>query len=187
MDSLLIKLAGTLGVGYTILNNAFGVIAMVFCIIAFQFKNKVTIVVCNFLGQLCWVLYFIFLRDYTSAISCGISAAMLWAFSKQEKWKWVLSPVTVTIFAVIIAGFSISAFRVWADIFPVMAGVFGIIANSRKKESTFRKFGLLCYISWLMNSIFKMFPIALINDASCTISVAVSIYRYRGRDEKQKV
>ena len=45
--------------------------------IAFQFKRRVTIILSNFLGQTCWVIYFLLQGDLTSAIACALSAVML--------------------------------------------------------------------------------------------------------------
>ncbi len=56
------------------------------------------------------------------------------------------------------------SFAVWSDIFPLLAGVFAIIASSRSNEKRLRQFALLWCGFWLLNSIFKMYPVALADD-----------------------
>ena len=70
-----------------------------------------------------------------------------------------------------------------------MAGVFAVIANSRSSEKRLRQFSVPWCVFWLLNSIFKMYPVALVNDLFCTISTIVALIRYRekGKGSKQNV
>ena len=183
------QLAEAMGFSYYILVYAIGILAMFFSVIAFQFKKRVTIVVFNCLGQVSWVLHFVLQADMTSAISCGLSAIMLAVFSKKDKWKWATSRVTVILFAVLISGFSLLTFKVWSDIFPLLAGVFAVIANSRATEKRLRQFSLAWTSSWLLNSTFKMYPVAFANDFLCPASTVIALIRYRdkgkGTDKKE--
>ena len=171
-------------VGHTVLVYAVGIIAMIVSVIAFQFKHRVTIVLCNFLGQACWVLYFLLQSDFTSAVAGALSAAMIAVFAMKDKWKWATSNICVIAFSVIITVFSIITFATWIDIFPLLAGVFAIIANSRTEEKRIRQFALLWCGFWLMNSILKVYTVAIINDLFMTISAALSLYRYRDKADK---
>ena len=183
------QLSEAMGFSYYILVYAIGILAMVFSVIAFQFKKRVTIVVFNCLGQVSWVLHFVLQADMTSAISCGLSAIMLAVFSKKDKWKWATSKVTIIVFVVLISGFSLLTFKVWSDIFPLLAGVFAVIANSRATEKRLRQFSLAWTSSWLLNSTFKMYPVAFANDFMCTASTIIALIRYRdkgkGTDKKE--
>ena len=76
-------MTNSMGIGYYILVYAIGVLAMTFSVIAFQFKRRVTIILSNFFGQSCWVIYFLIQDDLMSAIACGLSAVMLALFSKK--------------------------------------------------------------------------------------------------------
>ena len=173
------EFAGALGVGYYVLVYGVGIIAMTLSVIAFQFKRRVTIIISNFLGQTCWVAYFLLQGDLTSAIACALSAIMLAVFAKQDKWSWVKSPICVATFIVVLSGFSIVTFRVWSDVFPLLAGVFAVIANSRTNETKLRWYSILWCGFWLLNSAFKLYPVAFANDLFCTISTIVGLIRYR--------
>lgn len=172
------------GFFYYILVYGIGILAAVFSVISYQFRHRVTIILCNFFGQTCWVLYFLLQGDVTSAIACALSAVMLGVFSKKDKWKWAAHPIIIIFFILLLSGFSLFSFKVWSDVFPVMAGIFAVIANSRSSEKRLRQFALLWNLSWLMNSIFKMYPVALVNDALCSASAAISLVRYRNKGEK---
>ena len=79
---VLIKILGT---GYYIIVYAIGFFAMALSVISFQFKKRVSIILCNCFGQTSWIIYFLLQGDLVSAIACGLSAIMLWFFSKKEQ------------------------------------------------------------------------------------------------------
>ena len=177
--------ANALGFGYYILVYGVGLLAMSLSVIAFQFKHRVTIILANFFGQTCWVAYFLLQGDVTSAIACALSALMLAVFSKKDKWKWATSPYSIAAFIVILSGFSLLSFKGWIDIFPLLAGIFAVIANSRSSEKRLRQFAIFWCLFWLMNSAFKMYPVALANDLLCTVSTVVALVRYREKKDKE--
>lgn len=178
-------LADALGTFYYVLVYGVGLIAMALSIAAFQFKRRVTIILGNFLGQTCWVVHFLLQGDLTSAIACALSALMLAVFSKKGTWKWVSNHATVVVFILLLSGFSLLSFAGWTDIFPLLAGVFAVIANSRATEKRLRQFSILWCLFWLLNSSFKMYPVAFANDFLCTVSTVVALVRYRDRNAKE--
>ena len=175
-----------MGIWYYILVYGIGLIAMGLSVIAFQFKHRVTIILSSFFGQSCWVAHFFLQGDLTSAIACALSALMLAVFSKKEKWKWSTHPITVAVFIVLITGFSLLSFAGWMDIFPLLAGVFAVIANSRATERSLRRFSFFWCLFWLLNSIFKRYPVAFANDLLCTVSTVVGMIRYREKGEAKR-
>ena len=178
--------AAALGIWYYILVYGVGVIAMTLSIIAFQFKRRVTIILSNFFGQTCWVAYFLLQGDVTSAIACALSALMLAVSAKKGSWKWVASPIVAIAFILILSGFSMLSFEGWSDIFPLLAGVFAVLANSRSSEKRLRQLSVFWCLFWLLNSIFKMYPVALANDMLCTVSTIVALIRYREKGVKNE-
>ena len=174
--------ADALDIFYYILVYGIGVLAMAFCISAYQFRHRATIIIFNCFGQICWVLHFVLQGDLTSAIACALSAIMLAVFSKKGKWVWVASTITVITSIVILSGFSFLSFKVWYDVFPILAGAFAVIANSRTSEKRLRQFSILWCLFWVMNSVMKGYPVALANDLLCTGSAIVSLVRYRSKN-----
>jgi len=180
------EFAATLGIGYEILIYGIGLIAMIFSIIAVQFKHRVTIILSNFIGQSCWIAYFLLQGDVTSAIACALSAVMLAVFAKKDKWTWATGRVSIAVFLVLICGFSLLSFRGWTDIFPLLAGVFAVLANSRESEKRLRQLTLFWCVFWLLNSTFKGYPVAFVNDLFCTVSTVIALIRYREKSHAEK-
>ena len=162
----------------TVLIYAVGILAMVLSVIAYQFKYRVTIIVVNFSGQACWVIYFLLQSDFTSAVSCALTVIVMAIYSMKGKWTWVSSKICFVTFMVAMISFSLVTFAGWKDIFPLLAGVFAVIANSRSEEHSLRFYSAIWCALWLMNSILKVYPVAFVNDVLCTSSSIISIFRY---------
>ena len=172
-------LAAAMGTGYYVLVYGMGILAMVLSVIAYQFQYRVTILLCNFFGQTCWVAYFLLQGDGMSAVTCAISAVMLAVFAKKDKWKWATGLPVILLFIVVFSAVSLISFRTWSDVFPLLAGIFAVVANSRATEKRLRQFSVLWCLSWLLNSVVKGYPVAFANDLFCTVSAIVSLIRYR--------
>lgn len=179
MDGIVSALQGALGFFYYILVYGVGIVAMTLSIAAYQLRRRVSIILCACAGQLCWVAYFFLQGDLASAIACALSAVMLAVFSRKEQWKWATAPATVVFFLIVMTGFSLSSFRSWQDIFPVIAGVFAVLANCQASEKRLRQLAIPWCFFWLCNSIVKFYPIALITDFCGTLSAAIALFRYR--------
>lgn len=175
LDALRIDGAST---ELTVLIYAVGILAMVLSVIAYQFKYRVTIIVVNFSGQACWVIYFLLQSDFTSAVSCALTVIVMAIYSMKGKWTWVSSKICFVTFMVAMISFSLVTFAGWKDIFPLLAGVFAVIANSRSDERSLRFYSAIWCALWLMNSILKVYPVAFVNDVLCTSSSIISIFRY---------
>lgn len=184
LDHFVHSLSENLGIFYFVLVYAIGGIAMILSISAMQFKHRVTIILCNVFAQSCWVAHFVLQGDLTSAMACALSAVMMAVFARQSKWRWVKHPFCIVFFITLLSGFSLLSFKTWQDIFPLLAGVFAVIANSRTSEKRLRQFSLLWCLFWLMNSTFKMYPVAFTNDLFCTISTIVALVRYREKKQQ---
>ena len=180
------NLQETLGFTYYILVYGVGFLAMAFCVCAYQFRRRATIILCNCFGQLCWVIYFLLQSDFTSAIACALTALMLSVFSKKDKWKWATHPVSIIFFILLLSGFSMLSFKVWSDIFPLLAGIFAVIGNSCATEKRLRQFSILWCLFWMMNSISKVYPVAFANDFMCTASAVISLIRYRDKNNARE-
>ena len=174
--------------GRTALIYAVGVLAMVLSVIAYQFKYRVTIIVVNFSGQSCWVLYFLLQSDYASAISCALTVIVMVIYSMKDKWVWAMKKSCILSLIAVVVGFSLFTFASWKDIFPLLAGVFAVLASSRPDEKSLRQFSAIWCALWLVNSILKAYPVAFVNDMLCTGSTIVSLIRYRekGSSEVEK-
>ena len=177
---------GDAGLWHTAFIYLSGILAMLLSVIAYQFKHRVTIIVVNFSGQACWVVYFLLQSDFTSAVSCALTVIVMAVYSMKGKWAWVSRNVTAISFLLAVTVFSVLTFATWMDIFPLLAGIFAVIANSQSNEKRLRQFSAIWCALWLVNSILKVYPVALVNDVLCTGSTIVSLIRYRNSDTKNR-
>lgn len=168
--------------GYDYLVFAVGILAMAFSVFAFQLKRRFSIIICSSFGQSAWVLYFLLQADLVSAISCLITAVMLALFSKRGEWKFATGYVSMGAFVILLSAFSILTFSVWSDIFPLLAGIFAVIANSRPTEREVRFYSVFWCSFWLLNSAVKVYPVAFFNDLFTTVSTVVALIRYRDKE-----
>ena len=90
MELVVRAMMEAMGSFYYILVYGVGILAMVLSMIAYQFKHRVTIILCTLFGQASWVFYFLLQGDVTSAIACALTAAMLFIFSKSRKFILII-------------------------------------------------------------------------------------------------
>ena len=186
-DGLVIFLNSNLGIWYIVLINAFGVLAIITKLTEYQFKKRlVRFIICT-LASLWWLIYFILQGQTVSALANLIGLTQAIIFMQRDTHEWAKSKVWLYVFLVLNVAVCFIGFKVWHDVFPPLAGIFGAIAYFAIDEKTYRYFALLNIVFWLSNSIAKM-PmtlLALICDSTCTVSALVGLYRFykRKKDE----
>ena len=173
-----------LGIFYYVLVYGVGICAMASAFISYQFERRATILLFNYVAQMLWITYFLLQADVSSAIACAITSLALITYSRKGKWKWVSSKITLAVCVLIIAGTTLTSFRVWSDILPVLGSTCAVLSYSRTKENELRALSLACYLFWFCNSLFKMYPVALISDFTSITSVVISLIRYRKKAKK---
>jgi hypothetical protein len=67
-------------------------------------------------------------------------------------------------------------------VYLLLAGVFAVIANSQTKEKQLRQYSLLWHGFWLIISVLRVYPVAIINDVMCEISTVIGVIRYRNEE-----
>ncbi len=178
-------LKDALGIWYQIIFNTIGVLAMLFSVIAYQFKRRFAIMSFTLTGQACWVLYFVWQGDLVSALTCFITVSMVVVFLFRDRAAWAKSRVWLFVFLGAIVLSSVLTFRDWRDVFPMFAGVFIVLSNYMLDETKLRIFALCSLICWVANGALKGYYVALISDLSSLISNVVSLYRYRNVKKKE--
>lgn len=179
----------TLGIWYLIILNAFGVVAMIFKVIEYQQKSRKIILTIATICVICWLFYFFLQGDFVSAIVSFVAVIQFFVFMQMGKKKWASSVWWLVIFLTFQLVFGILTFKVWKDIFALLAGLLGTIAYFVMDKKKYRFLSFLCMSCWVVNSILKLYLIALLNDAFATISVAVAIVRFdilNKREQKEE-
>jgi hypothetical protein len=172
-------LTSTIGeLNHTILVNVIGAISILFLVLSFQMKDRLKILLINFIGALGWTIYFVLMGDLTSALVGFIGLTRTIIFSFREKHAWAKSPLWLIFFLAISIFFGVTSFSTWKDLFSITAGLLSIISFYCLSERKLRLVSVGCYSCWLANSIAKGYVIALISDVLTLASVILALIRY---------
>ncbi|MBO7149814.1 MAG: YgjV family protein [Clostridia bacterium] len=186
-DGLKSFLNSNLGIWYIVLFNFFGVLAIIIKVSEYQFKKRtIRFIICT-CASLCWLVYFILQGQTVSALANLVSLVQTLVFMQRENHEWAKSKIWLYVFLTLQIAICVVGFKVWHDIFPPLAGIFGAIAYFVIDEKTYRYFALLNVVFWLANSIAKMpmTVLALVCDATCTISGIIGLIRFFRRKKEQ--
>lgn len=175
-------------VGYAILVNFIGVLAIVVKITETQNKKRNRIIFFASLGALCWVLYFILYGDFTSAVVNLIGFVQLLVFYQRGKHKWADSKFWLYFFLAVQVGL---AFVIWKSpfsLFAIFGGLLGTVAYFVMNEKVYRYLFAIVISLWIGNGIVYFYPIALIHDIFALISIIIAIVRFNilGKEKKEQ-
>ena len=184
-DGLVDFLNSNLGVWYIVLINFFGVLAILTKVSEYQFKKRVIRFIICVSASLCWLIYFVLQGQTVSALANLVSLIQTLVFMQRENHEWAKSKIWLYVFLASQIAICLIGFKVWHDIFPPLAGIFGAIAYFVIDEKTYRYFALLNVVFWLANSIAKMpmTVLALVCDATCTVSGIIGLIRFFRRNK----
>ncbi len=185
-QSMVKALDGALGVGYPILFNAIGVISIFLQFMIFQMKHKKQIVFVGILSDIGWLSYFVLQGDFISGTANIIGIMSKIIISLQDKHKWADSKLWNVFFVAFAAVFSLLTFKVWMDIFALIACTLSILAFFMTDENNIRKVALIAYCAFACNSISKLYVVALIADITALISCIIALIRYKRETTEEK-
>jgi hypothetical protein len=176
-------------VGFLILVNLIGVVAIVIKITETQNKNRNKIIFFAMMGALCWTIYFVLHGDFTSAGINIVGAIQLLIFSQREKHKWANSKFWLFFFLAVQVGLGIIIWRNWFSIVVIIAGLLGTIAYFIMNVKVYRYLFATLITLWIANGIVNGYIIALIHDIFAFISIIIAIVRYNvlGKEKTQKI
>ena len=175
-------LDGAMGIWYPILFNAIGVISIFLQFMIFQMKRKKQIVFEGILSDIGWLSYFALQGDFISGTANIIGIMSKIIILLQSKYRWAESKLWNIFFVAFAAVFSVLTFKVWMDIFALIACTLSILAFFMTKENNIRKVALLAYCAFACNSISKLYIVALIADITALISCIIALMRYKNED-----
>ncbi len=178
-DRIVSGLSASMGNYYHLLYNAIGVISIVTQFMIFQMKGRSRIILVNIASNLGWLLYFALQGDLLSGAAnvIGILSNIIYIF--RTKYRWASSRLWLLFFLLVAGVYSVLTFRVWNDVFPLVACLLSMIAFFMIKEVNISRISFFTYIMFMCNSISKLYIVALIADVTALISVLISLYRHR--------
>ena len=179
------SLSGALGGGYPILYNVIGVISIVLQILIFQMRDRKQIVTVGIMSDIGWLSYFVLQGDLISGTSGLIGIMSKTIALLRDKHAWAKSKLWNVFFLGVAAVFSLCAFKIWKDIFALLACTSAVLAFFMEDENKIRKISLFTYSMFVCNSLSKGYVVAFIADITALISVIVSLIRY-GKKSKEE-
>ena len=177
----------TLGVWHDVITNFFGVIAIILLATSFQMKSRIKLLLVFLFSQMMWATYFILQGDLASGIMCSISITMSLVFMQREKHKWANSIFWLFFFIAVMLTCSILTFKDWRDLFPLLGNLLTTISFFTLNEKVLRNINIGTYLSWMGNSISKLYVVALISDTMTLISVIISIVRFNSKKTEKQI
>ncbi len=178
VSSAIVENLTGLGVFYYLILNAFGVIAIILKVTEFQIKKRTIALTLAYIASGCWVFYFIFQGDFVSALINLVCVGQGIIFLQRDKHKWADSKFWLFFFFVMQVTLGVVFFKDWHDVFPILGGIFNVICYFVISRKIYRICGFTSLVFWVLNGIFKFYPIALINDVFGSISALLAIIRY---------
>lgn len=186
-QNIVATLTGTLGgVGYEILINLIGVVAIFVKITETQNKKRSKIVFFAILGYACWILYFIFNGDFTSATVNAVGLIQSLIFLQRGKHKWADSMIWLWFFLAIQVFIASFTWKGPFSLFSICAGLISTVAYFVMSEKVYRYLFLSLILLWICNGIVYFYPIALIHDTFAAISIIIAIIRFGIKERKEK-
>lgn len=187
-SGLVAFLTGALGnVGWQILFNTFGVVAMGIKIFEYQSKSRRTSITICIICCLLWSTYFILQGDFTSAMCNLLYVAMNIVFYQREKHKWANSKFWLFFFLAINLSFGLITFKDWRDVFPLIGTAIATFAYFVINRKVYRHLSLWGSNCWIANGTSKGLIVAPISDTLNTISIIISIIRFAVIERKEKL
>ena len=177
-NNLVEVLNSGLGIWYLIIVNIFGVIAILAKVSEFQLKSRKGIFFLAIISFVCWTLYFILQGDFVSGLINIVCVVELIVFLQREKYKWANKKWLLVLFLAIQLTLGILTFKVWHDVFAILAGIFTTFSYFVLSKKTYRILSVFNMSFWVANSISKTYLFALINDTFGLLSVLIAILRF---------
>ena len=171
---------------HAVLVNVIGEISILFLVLSFQMKDRIKILVINFIGAFGWTVYFVLMGDLTSALVGVIGLIRTIIFVFRDKHSWAKSPLWLIFFLAISVVFGVSSFSSWKDIFSISAGILSIVSFYCLSERKLRLISVGCYSCWFANSVSKGYVIALISDVLTLVSVVLALIRYEIKQKNER-
>ena len=173
-----------------VLNEVFGIIGLILCIIPFQFKKYKNIVLCKMISELSFGVQY-FMKGlmgvpgaYTGALIDAASGVRNFLYHKfNEKGK---SPLPVVIvFSMVVIGIGIGSWAGPISLLPILAKLITTVSYSIKNERLLRYITLPSCVLWVAyNAIIHVWA-GVAADSLALISILVAIYKFDIRKKMQ--
>ena len=168
-----------------ILIRTLGIIALILCVIPFQFKHHKQIVLCKMVSELLFAAQYFLIGPsaYTGACLDLISGGRNFLFYKLVEKKRSTTPVIIVFSAFMIVLGAITWVS-WLSLLPVCAKVISTVSYGMKNEKLLRFITLPSCILWVIYNISVGGWEAAIGDSLSICSILIGIWKFDIRPRK---
>lgn len=161
---------------------AAGIIAMIFCIGAFQAKNRKTILVMQMVGMGMWAVHFAIKGNYAGSAMNGLAVLRALVYVQRNRRAWADSKLIPAAFICIFAVSGAATYFWGGDTMwylPVVAMTVTSVGLFCKNEQTVRVINLFSSPPWIIyNAVAQSAP-AVFTETFTMVSVIIALVRYR--------
>ena len=161
-----------------------GILALILCVIPFQFKKHKHIVLCKMASELLFAAQYFLLGPaaYTGACLDLISGGRNFLFYKLVEKNKSTTPV-ILLFSGFMLVLGAVTWSGWLSLLPVCAKLLSTVSYGMKNERLLRFITLPSCILWIIFNITVGGWEAMISDALSLISILIAIWKFDIRDK----
>ncbi len=169
-----------------LLIQGIGFLALIFVILSFQKKKRVTILLLMFVGLLLFVVHYSLLKAWIGALMNLIEVCVVFVSYKKETEKWAKQKFWPYIFIACYIAVGLFTAKTTTDFLPIIAQIFGAIAVWQKNPKTIRFIMLIPRPLWFFYNFIVGSYAGMLTELFILTSVLVGIIRFDILGKTQK-
>ena len=164
----------------------FGILGIIFNVIAPQMKTKKTIMIVLFGINLAAAFNFLFLNSLSGSLICffGALETVINYLFDRKNIKVPIYIIGLYIIINLILGFS--TYKSIIDILPIICALLYCVTICTKEEKNIRKLMFINQFTWLIYDLITKSYMLSISNVLTLISVVISYYRYDIKTKKAR-
>ena len=166
-----------------ILIRSIGIVALILCVIPFQFKKHKHIVLCKMTSEILFAVQYFLIgpEAYTGAWLDLLSGGRNFLFYKLVEKKRSTTPVIV-VFSLIMIALGAYSWAGWLSLLPIAAKVISTVSYGMKNERLLRFITLPSCILWIVYNVTVGAWEAMLGDALSLCSILIAIWKFDVRE-----
>lgn len=167
--------------------RAVGIVALILCVIPFQFKKHKHIVLCKMMSEILFAVQYFLIgpEAYTGAWLDLLSGGRNFLFYKLVEKKRSTTPVIV-VFSLIMIALGVYSWAGWLSLLPIAAKVITTVSYGMKNERLLRFITLPSCILWIIYNIAVGGWEAMLGDALSLCSILIAIWKFDVRGQHKE-
>ncbi len=161
-----------------ILNELFGFAALFFSVLAFQKKDRKSILILQSISLFLFFIHFWFLAAYSGALMNLIGVFRNLVFERKNKSKWAESIYWLYFFICISLLCLLYFWQGFISLLPVVGLIFGTIGVWKNNPKEVRFFMFLTVFAWLAYSILVHSFSGVVTQIVIGSSLLIGIFRF---------